>query len=237
MRVEVFGRRYGVRGAVKIGVAVLGPLFVMLGAAPAWANSGAVVATQNCQTWHVSVSLNHDTTPDRSVDVVTTIPGTTGITGGHYNTSFGEIWSADGAAPTTGTVTLNIYYPDGGLEFTEIKSLPVPEDCATTTSTTAAATTTTMGSTTTIATEGTTVTTGSTATTTPTIAVEGNNASAPSTARPTAAMPGGTSAVAGAEINTLPRTGTGNLAPAIGMTSLLIGAVLLQLSRRASSRQ
>jgi len=33
------------------------------------------------------------------VDVLTTIPGTSGISGGHYDSSKGLIWDAAGAAP------------------------------------------------------------------------------------------------------------------------------------------
>jgi len=89
-------------------LALLVPMFVALGIVPASANNGTVAVGQNCRTWHASVQLNHNVKPDRRVDVVTTIPGTTGITGGHYNTSFGEIWSAGGTAPAKGTVTLRI---------------------------------------------------------------------------------------------------------------------------------
>src|SRR5437899_2918045 len=142
---------HSVKRRIPVVLLLVGPIYVALGSAPASANSGAVSATQNCQTWHVSVSLNHDTQPDRSVDVLTTIPGTSGISGGHYDTSFGEIWSAGGAAPTSGTVTLNIYFANGQLEFTQSKSLPAPEGCVTTTTTAAPTTTTT------ISTEGTTV--------------------------------------------------------------------------------
>jgi LPXTG-motif cell wall-anchored protein len=230
MGARTFPFRGHARVVRQIAVVLLlaGPAYVALGSAPASANSGAVSATQNCQTWHVSVSLNHDTQPDRSVDVLTTIPGTTGISGGHYDTSFGEIWSAGGAAPTSGSVTLNIYFANGQLEFTQTKSLPVPEGCVTTT--TAVPTTTT-----TIASEGTTVpgststSVGSTVPGSTTIVTEGANATTTAGPASVAATTGGTSAVGAA---TLPRTGSGGWGPAVGFASLLGGGAMLLLSRR-----
>ena len=83
-----------------VGSAAL--LFALAGVTAA--NTGSVSASETCSTWSVTVTLNHNVTSDRTVVVVTTIPGTTGIAGNHYNTSFGQIWSASGAAPATGTV-------------------------------------------------------------------------------------------------------------------------------------
>jgi len=97
------------------------------------AHSGDVTAQQDCRTWSVHVSLNHNTTPDRTVEVVTTIPGTTGITDGHYDTDVGEIWSASGAATVQGSVTLNIYQGDS-LEFTTSASLSTGQSCEAATS-------------------------------------------------------------------------------------------------------
>jgi hypothetical protein len=231
---------------IAVLCALLVPMFVALGIAPVSANSGTIDLSQDCQTWHASVSLNHDVQPDRSVDVITTIPGTTGITGGHYNTSSGEIWSAGGAAPTSGTVTLNIYFANGQLEFTDSKTLPVPEGCVTT-STTAAPTTTTTAApttttttvapttTTTIVTEGTTVSTmaptSTTSTMPTTVVTEGTIATTSTTVNAGSTTTGAAAAVAAA--NTLPRTGGGGGAgPAIGLMSLLAGAVMVALSRK-----
>src|SRR4051794_32626350 len=253
-------RQKGMKRRIAVLAALLAPMFVALGIAPVSANSGTVSATQNCQTWNASVSLNHDVQPDRSVDVITTIPGTTGFTGHHYNTSYGEIWSASGAAPTTGSVTLNIYFANGQLEFTDSKTLPAPEGCTATTTavastSTTTTTSTTVASTTTIAPTSTTTTTvapptttstigtqGSTVSTTPatttsstapsgtTIGTEGNTATTSGAVAPATETTAGTATAAAA--NTLPRTGGGGGGPMLGLVSLLAGGVLLVLSRR-----
>jgi len=81
----------------------------------------------------VTVSLANNVTPDRFVDVVTTIPGTTGFTGHHYDTTFGQIWEAHGAAPASGKVTLNIFTNNNGhpgsLEFTANGSIAPATGC------------------------------------------------------------------------------------------------------------
>ena len=98
-------------------------LFALAGVTAA--NTGNVAASETCSTWSVSVSLNHNVTSDRTVVVVTTIPGTAGIAGNHYDTSFGQIWSVSGPAPATGTVTLEIYVGSVGssLEYTTSASI------------------------------------------------------------------------------------------------------------------
>jgi hypothetical protein len=221
--------------------ALLVPMFVALGILPASANNGTVTVSQNCRTWHASVVLHHNVTHDRTVDVVTTIPGTKGITGGHYNTSFGQVWSASGPAPASGTVTLKIYLPNKHLEFTETKALQAPTGCGTTTSTTRVSTTTMASTTTTtVATEGSTVTTSpSTATTstmpdTSTVNASGNVVTT-STIAPTAVTTAGGAAAATAA-HALPLTGGGGPGPAIGVASLLGGAVMLLISRRRRGR-
>ena len=93
------------------------------------AHSGSITVTQTCQSWSVSVSLANNVTADRTVYVNTTIPGTTGIAGNHYNTTFGQIWDASGPAVTSGSVTLQIYN-GASLEFTTSASLPTPVNCA-----------------------------------------------------------------------------------------------------------
>ena len=92
------------------------------------AHTGDVTAEQDCQSWSARVVLNNNTTPDRTVEVLTTIPGTDGIKDGHYDTDAGEIWSASGPATAHGTVTLNIYTGDT-LEFTASATLSTGQSC------------------------------------------------------------------------------------------------------------
>lgn len=112
-------------------LSTLAPLAALaLTATPVLGHTGTITTSQDCESFHVSVSLDHNTTSDRSVMIETTIPGTTGIAapGNHYNTSFGEIWSASGPAPASGTVTLII---DNGTqeEFRTSATLMPAEDC------------------------------------------------------------------------------------------------------------
>ncbi len=232
------------RGALS--VALLVPMFVALGMMPASANTGSVSVGQNCQRWHASVALDHNVTPDRTVSVVTTIPGTMGIRGRHYNTSFGPIWSVSGEAPTHGSVTLNVYFPNGRREYTETKALPVPRGCVTTTTRDTGPATTNAPTTTTIVTQGSTQTTSPPATTGPTVPesttvfAEGVTAappsSGPSAGGPAAVSPSG-EVEAAAAANALPRTGGGGgPGPVIGLVSLLGGAVMLLVSRHRRGR-
>ena len=88
------------RVGVVAGVAVAA---VVGFAVPAGANTGSVVASQTCLRWSASVSLDHNVTADRFVEVTSTIPGTTGIVDGHYNTTGNSgpvpVWHASGSAP------------------------------------------------------------------------------------------------------------------------------------------
>jgi LPXTG-motif cell wall-anchored protein len=120
-------------------------------AGPAGANTGHVVTAQNCDTWSVSVTLDSNVTSDHFVEITTTIPGTTGMVDGHYNTighqGTTQIWSANGQAVTSGTVTLTILNPNRTLDSQSSASLPGASECTTTT--TEATTTTTYPETTT----------------------------------------------------------------------------------------
>jgi hypothetical protein len=109
--------------------ALAGAALILALAGAVTAHSGSVVTSETCSTWSVTVSLANNTTADRTVVVTTTIPGTVGIAGNHYNTSFGQIWSANGAAPATGTVTLKIYN-GSSVEFTTSGSIAPAKGCA-----------------------------------------------------------------------------------------------------------
>jgi hypothetical protein len=112
-RQHATGRR--LRTAVLGAIAVSGAIF-MGGAASlvtAFANTGAITASETCTSWTASASLHSDVTADKIIDVVVT-PSTltTGLTGltGQSPTSTVQIWSRTGAAPQTGaTFTINIY--------------------------------------------------------------------------------------------------------------------------------
>ena len=109
------------------------------------AQSGSVLADQNCDTWSVYVYLANNVTGDMTVDILTTIPGTTDLTDYHTDTTSSSvdtlIWAETGAAPVSGTVTLNIY-SGSNLEFTQSKSLPAVIDCLPTATPTATPTST-----------------------------------------------------------------------------------------------
>jgi hypothetical protein len=128
-----FGRRLLSGGAAcLVAIGFAGTFSI----ATAYAHSGSVVAAETCSTWSASVTLAHNVTSDRFVDVLTTIPGTTGISGGHFDSSYGLIWSGGGQAPSTGTVTLNIYYNKNGApgprEFTATASIVPAHGCVAT---------------------------------------------------------------------------------------------------------
>ncbi len=198
--------------------AALTAAFLVLLSAPAFANSGTVTATQTCDHWSATITLNHNVETDRSVDIITTIPGTAGTTGTHYNTNFGQIWHEEGTTPTTGTVTLNIYYPGaGGLEFTQSATLPTVTNCEVTTTTTTEPTTTTTVPQTTTTIPKTTTTLPKTTTTKPdgTTTTTAARVTTTTAAPPTLPLTGGSS---------LPLSGVGGLV-------LVVGGAIVGLAR------
>ena len=120
------------------GVALAG---VIAFAVPAGANTGHVFTSQTCYTWSASVTLDNNVTTVRRVEITTTIPGTTGMVDGRYDTIGNSgtllIWSASGTAPAAGTVTLTILNPDNSVDYTQSSSLQTLKDCTPSTTTTA----------------------------------------------------------------------------------------------------
>lgn len=130
---DKLGKTMAITGA--LGIVGLAASFT---ATTVLAHSGFVTVNETCAGWTASVSLDNNVTSDRTVDVLTTIPGTTGITGGHYSTTGNsgpvEIWDASGSTPETGTVTLEIW--DGAtLEFSAEAMITAPTGCPTTVTT------------------------------------------------------------------------------------------------------
>lgn len=101
--------------------------------AVATAHSGSVSASENCDSFVVHVYLHNNVTSDRTVNVTTTIPGTTGLTNQHYNTTGAsgdtEILTLTGPAPASGSVTLTIK-SGSTTEDTESASVSPASDCA-----------------------------------------------------------------------------------------------------------
>lgn len=101
----------------------------------AHANTGSVHATEDCSTWQVSVTLNDNVSIDRAVSLTTTIPGTVGFVGHHYDTTHDTvplvIWTASGTAPASGVVTLHIAASDGHDEFTTSGTIVPATGCET----------------------------------------------------------------------------------------------------------
>jgi LPXTG-motif cell wall-anchored protein len=249
-------------GATRVGlvIVVVGAIVVAF-ALPAGANTGYVTTSQTCYVWSATVTLNANVTPDHLVEVSSTIPGTTGIVDGHYDTKGTgpqQIWQATGTAPSSGTVTLTILNSDRSLDSTDSASLPPSEECPTTTTTPAPTTTvappttttpaptTTVAPPTTVATsssvEGTTVTLAPTTTvsaTTSTAVVPSTATSAPP---PVPVTEQGSTTTAGATTTTsiapggisamLPFTGSGTVFPAIFGLSCLTGGGMLAIRRR-----
>lgn len=119
-------RTLRILAVVYIIVAITG-ITLFVGTRIASAHSGNINLSENCHTWSGTVTLSHNTTPDRLVEVTSTIPGTSGISG-HFDTSYGQIWSANGTAPVSGTVTLKISH-NGSVEFYTSASIAPKQDC------------------------------------------------------------------------------------------------------------
>jgi LPXTG-motif cell wall-anchored protein len=248
-------------GATRVGlvIVVVGAIVVAF-ALPAGANTGYVTTSQTCYVWTATVTLDANVTADHFVEVSSTIPGTTGIVDGHYNTKGTgpeQIWQATGAAPSSGTVTLTILNSDRTLDSTDWASLPPSENCPTTTTapTTTVAPTTTTAPTTTVAPPTTTTVatstsvSGTTVTAAPTTTASSTTTSisvSPTTVTlaPTTTVPVGplgststaatttTSIAPGAVSATLPFTGSGVVFPAIFGLSCLTGGGMLAIRRR-----
>ena len=125
---RVVGSLVVVLGRVGLvaGVAVASMVGLAL---PAGANTGHVFASQSCHDgWTASVTLDNNVTSDHFVEVTSTIPGTTGIVDGHYDTTHNngtqQIWDASGPAVSSGTVTLTILNPNRSVDSTAHMSLP-----------------------------------------------------------------------------------------------------------------
>src|SRR5579864_1768217 len=116
-------------GATRVGlvIVVVGAMVVAF-ALPAAANTGYVTTSQTCYVWTATVWLDTNVSSGHFVEVSSTIPGTTGIVDGHYDTTNNkgplQIWQAMGAAPSSGTVTLTILNSDRTLDSTASASLP-----------------------------------------------------------------------------------------------------------------
>ena len=116
-------------------------------ALPAGANTGHVSASQSCSDgWRVTVTLDNNVTSDHDVVVTSTIPNTQGLTGNFdttHNSGTQQIWSANGPAVASGTVTLTIWNPGHKtIDSSAQASLPSVHECHPTTTTTWATTTT-----------------------------------------------------------------------------------------------
>ena len=244
-------------GAARVAlVACVATATVAALAIPASANTGTVHTAQDCYTWSASVSLDTNVTPAHDVEVTTTIPGTTGLTGNFDttgNTGPQQIWSVHGTAPSHGTVTLTIWNPGHKTIDTQTSaSLPPSEVCPTTTTlppnvvTTTTAppavvTTTTVAPTTTITVSPTSITLPPT---TPPTAPPSTPPTTPSTpsapTTPTSThqqvIPGSstttTSITPGGQSQSLPFTGSGTAFPAIFGLSCLAGGAVLAVRRR-----
>ena len=243
---RILGTIRGRAGRVGLVAGVITATVVAL-ALPAGANTGHAYASQDCDGWWAKVTLDNNVTSDHYVEVTTTIPGTSGIVDGHYDTTGNSgpkvIWSASGDEPTHGTVTLTILKPNKTFDTGDSATLHKVEGCNDSTSTTewtmtsTTTTTTPPSSTSTSTSTSTTPTTQAPATTQDivspsttstsvpgTVGTQGNTISTTSTS--TTIVPGGISQ------QQLPRTGSGALFPALFGGSCLAGGVALALRHR-----
>jgi len=104
----------------------------------AFANTGNVSATEDCQTWSAQVVLDNNVRLDHLVDVVVSKsftdighPGFTGLSVDTTKSGPKTIWGPfTGTAPFTGTVKLVIHNPNGSVENTYSKAI-APATCNT----------------------------------------------------------------------------------------------------------
>src|ERR1700681_3606307 len=90
--------RTGAASLIAIGGAIFMGGAVSL--VTASAHGGVVATSETCSVWSASVTLNHNVSSDRWVGVISTIPGSPGFAPKQgFDSSFGLIWSASGAAP------------------------------------------------------------------------------------------------------------------------------------------
>jgi LPXTG-motif cell wall-anchored protein len=152
-------------------VAALAAATVVALALPAGANTGHVDASQTCDGWWAKVTLDNNVTADHYVEVTTTIPGTSGITDGHYDTTGNSgtqvIWSASGDQPTHGTVTLTILKPNKSFDTGDEATLHMVKHCNDYETTTSTSTSTSTSTTSTSTSTSTSTTSTSTTTTMP----------------------------------------------------------------------
>jgi LPXTG-motif cell wall-anchored protein len=212
--VAVFDTTRKTKGLVALAVLATATLAVGIG--PAGAHRGDV----QVDCYGGTVTLDHDTTPDRLVEVITTVPGTTGLSG-HFDESYGTIWSATWF-DVPGSVTLNIY-DRGHLEYSETAEVPINCSSATTTvpaTSMTSSTTIPQATTTTVRAAGETVTTATT--------IPATTVSPPSPTRTNAAA-----AVQPANAAQLPRTGShAGVLAVIGLLATAVGALTLRLLAR-----
>ena len=258
---RILGTIRGRAGRVGLVAGVITATVVAL-ALPAGANTGHAYASQDCDGWWAKVTLDNNVTSDHYVEVTTTIPGTSGIVDGNYDTTGNSgpkvIWSASGDEPTHGTVTLTILKPNKTFDTGDSATLHKVEGCNDSTSTTestmtSTTTTTTPPSSTSTSTTGPSVpgptetSTSTSTSTTPTTQAPATTQDIVSPSTTSTSVPG-TVGTQGNTISTtststtivpggisqqqLPRTGSGALFPALFGGSCLAGGVALALRHR-----